>query len=92
MKLMNPITWFFLKLIRFYQLFISPLIGSNCRFSPTCSAYATQALKTHGLFKGGWLSLKRILKCHPWGGSGYDPVPLKHKKDDDDKSKEDKRL
>lgn len=89
---MNPITWFFLKLIRFYQLFISPLIGSNCRYSPTCSAYATQALKTHGLLKGGWLSLKRILRCHPWGGSGYDPVPEKTKKNDDIKSKEDKRL
>lgn len=86
---MNPITWFFLKLIRFYQLFISPLIGSNCRYSPTCSAYATQALKTHGLLKGGWLSLKRILRCHPWGGSGYDPVPEKTEKNDDIKSKED---
>ncbi len=95
MKLVNPITWFFLKLIRFYQLFISPLIGSNCRFSPTCSSYATQALKTHGLFKGGWLSLRRILKCHPWGSSGYDPVPekqIKQKTMMTKKNKEDKHL
>ncbi len=74
---MNPLTWLFLKLIRFYQLFISPLLGSNCRFMPTCSAYATQSLKTYGLLKGSYLSFKRIIRCHPWGGSGYDPVPEK---------------
>ncbi|MFV0430645.1 MAG: membrane protein insertion efficiency factor YidD [Alphaproteobacteria bacterium] len=90
MKLVNPITWCFLKLIRGYQLFLSPIIGKNCRFLPTCSAYATEALKTHGLFKGGWLSLRRILKCHPWGASGYDPVPSKGKNGDN--KKEDKHL
>ncbi len=78
---MNPLTWLFLKLIRFYQLFISPLLGSNCRFMPTCSAYATQSLKTYGLLKGGYLSFKRIIRCHPWGGSGYDPLPEREKKE-----------
>ncbi len=65
----------FLLLIRFYQLFISPLTPATCRFEPTCSSYAKIALEKHGLLKGGWLALKRILSCHPWGKSGYDPVP-----------------
>ena len=67
-------------LIRFYQIFLSPLLGANCRYSPTCSAYTLQALRTHGLFVGGWISLKRILSCNPWGGEGYDPVPTKKQK------------
>ncbi|HEY5739246.1 MAG TPA: membrane protein insertion efficiency factor YidD [Gammaproteobacteria bacterium] len=62
-------------LVWLYRYAISPLIGANCRFQPTCSAYAEEALRRHGAFKGGWLALKRIGKCHPWGGSGYDPVP-----------------
>lgn len=63
-------------LIKFYQICISPLKGGpTCRFTPTCSQYALEALRKYGLFKGGWLALKRILRCHPWGGSGYDPVP-----------------
>ena len=62
-------------LIKFYQKAISPHLGSNCRYTPTCSAYALEALRKHGLFKGSWLSLRRILRCNPWGGSGYDPVP-----------------
>lgn len=62
-------------LIRFYQLVISPLMPAACRFEPTCSTYALQALDKHGLFKGGWLAIKRIASCHPWGKSGYDPVP-----------------
>lgn len=62
-------------LIKFYQLCISPFTPPSCRFTPTCSQYALEALRKHGLFKGGWLALKRILRCHPWGGSGYDPVP-----------------
>lgn len=63
-------------LIKFYQVCISPLKGGpTCRFTPTCSQYALEALRKYGLFKGGWLALKRILRCHPWGGSGYDPVP-----------------
>ncbi len=62
-------------LVRFYQYCISPLKPPCCRFTPTCSAYALQALRKYGPIKGGWLSLRRILRCHPWGGSGYDPVP-----------------
>ena len=67
----------FLMLIRFYQIAISPYTPASCRYSPTCSHYSVEALKIHGLFKGGWLAIKRISKCHPWGGSGYDPVPDK---------------
>ncbi|HEX8562842.1 MAG TPA: membrane protein insertion efficiency factor YidD [Flavobacterium sp.] len=65
----------FVFLIRFYQLFISPLLPSSCRFQPTCSAYFIDALKIHGLLFGTWLGVRRILSCHPWGRSGYDPVP-----------------
>ena len=61
--------------IRFYRIFISPLTPSSCRFTPTCSEYAVQAVKKHGPFKGSWLAIKRIARCHPWGGHGYDPVP-----------------
>lgn len=61
--------------IRFYQLCISPLLPPVCRFTPTCSQYAIEALRKHGPFRGSWLALRRILRCHPWGGSGYDPVP-----------------
>ena len=67
----------FILLVRFYQIVISPLLPSACRFSPTCSHYTIDALKIHGLFYGGYLSVKRILSCHPWGRSGYDPVPEK---------------
>ena len=67
----------FVLLIRGYQKFISPFTPSTCRFSPTCSQYAVEALEKHGLLKGGWLALKRIGSCNPWGGSGYDPVPPK---------------
>ena len=62
-------------LVRFYQVCISPLKPASCRFTPTCSQYALEALRKYGPFKGGWLALRRILRCHPWGGSGYDPVP-----------------
>ena len=68
--------------IRFYRLVVSPLIGSNCRFQPTCSEYALEALKTHGAFRGGWLAARRIVRCHPLGGSGCDPVPGKSKTGD----------
>jgi putative membrane protein insertion efficiency factor len=65
----------FVVLIRFYQIVISPLTPATCRYSPTCSHYTLQALRKHGLIKGSWLGIKRILSCNPWGGSGYDPVP-----------------
>jgi hypothetical protein len=65
----------FILVIKLYQLIISPLFPPSCRYIPTCSNYSLEALKKYGLIKGGWLSLKRILSCHPWGGSGYDPVP-----------------
>lgn len=62
-------------LVKFYQYCISPFTPPACRYTPTCSEYALQALRKYGPFKGGWLALKRILRCHPWGGHGYDPVP-----------------
>jgi len=65
----------FVFLVRFYQAAISPFTPGVCRYSPTCSHYTIEALQKHGLLKGGWLSIKRIGSCHPWGGSGYDPVP-----------------
>lgn len=64
-----------LALIRFYQLAISPWLPPRCRYQPTCSQYAIEAVQRHGAFKGGWLALRRIGRCHPWGSSGYDPVP-----------------
>ena len=67
----------FVFLIKIYQFLISPIIGKNCRFNPTCSNYALEALKKHGLVLGMYYSIIRILKCHPWGGSGHDPVPSK---------------
>jgi hypothetical protein len=65
----------FILLIKIYQLLISPLFPSSCRYTPTCSHYTLDALKKYGLLKGSWLGIKRISRCHPWGGSGYDPVP-----------------
>ena len=65
----------FIGLIRFYQGAISPLFGAKCRYTPTCSTYGVEAIKKHGPLKGGRLAIKRIASCHPWGGSGYDPVP-----------------
>ena len=66
-----------LLLVRFYQYAISPMLPPRCRYTPTCSQYAVEALQKHGALKGGWLAAKRIGRCHPWGGSGYDPVPAK---------------
>ena len=65
----------FLLPVYFYRAFISPLTPPACRFTPTCSQYMVEAVLKHGILKGGWLGIKRILRCHPWGGSGYDPVP-----------------
>jgi putative membrane protein insertion efficiency factor len=63
--------------IRAYQLLLSPLLGPNCRFEPTCSCYALGALEEHGALRGSWLALKRVARCHPYGGAGFDPVPRK---------------
>ncbi|MFI3328825.1 MAG: membrane protein insertion efficiency factor YidD [Rikenellaceae bacterium] len=62
-------------LLYLYRGLVSPLLPSACRFTPSCSRYAIEALKKHGLMRGLWLTLRRLLRCHPWGGSGYDPVP-----------------
>jgi putative membrane protein insertion efficiency factor len=64
----------FIFLVRLYQLFLSPWLPSSCRYTPTCSQYTIDAFKKHGPLKGFWLAIKRIGSCHPWGGSGYDPV------------------
>ena len=67
--------WLLMLPILFYQRCVSPFTPPSCRFTPTCSEYARQALAKYGPFKGTWLAVRRILRCHPWGGSGYDPVP-----------------
>lgn len=69
------LAWPLIWLVKFYRFAISPWLGGNCRFQPTCSEYAIEALRTHGVLRGGWLAARRISRCHPWGGSGYDPVP-----------------
>lgn len=78
-RLLNIFTkslgWLLMLPIRFYRRFISPLTPPSCRFTPTCSQYAIEAITKHGPFKGSWLALKRVLRCRPGGGSGYDPVP-----------------
>ena len=71
----RPVTKILTGVIRFYQRAISPLLGANCRYTPTCSAYGIQALEKYGPLKGSWLAVKRILSCNPWGGHGYDPLP-----------------
>lgn len=71
----RALAWPLLGLVWLYRNAVSPLLGANCRFEPTCSDYAREALTRHGAFRGGWLTLRRIGRCHPWGGSGYDPVP-----------------
>lgn len=65
----------FIYIIRLYQKFLSPLLGAQCRYTPTCSQYAVEALQKYGALKGGWLAFKRILSCNPFGGHGHDPVP-----------------
>ena len=75
LAVMNFIGWLLILPIRFYRKCISPLTPPTCRFTPTCSQYAIQAIRKHGPFKGMALAIWRILRCNPWGGSGYDPVP-----------------
>jgi uncharacterized protein len=65
----------FILLIKLYQWVLSPLLGPKCRYTPTCSQYALEAFRKYGPLKGGWLAIRRISRCHPWGGHGYDPVP-----------------
>lgn len=74
-----PLIW----LVKLYRLTISPWLGGNCRFQPTCSTYAIEALQSHGVMHGSWLAAKRIARCNPWGGSGYDPVPGETKDNDE---------
>ena len=76
-----------LKFIRLYQILLSPILGTKCRFTPSCSVYATEAIEKYGLRRGGWHAIKRIMRCHPWGGSGYDPVPERKIKKDKNVSK-----
>jgi putative membrane protein insertion efficiency factor len=70
-----PLIW----LLKAYRFAISPLYGQVCRYHPTCSAYALQAVETHGAVRGTWLAGRRVLRCHPWSAGGYDPVPLSHR-------------
>ena len=74
-KLKQIASFPFIVLIKLYQWIISPWLGNQCRYQPTCSHYGIKAFKKHGPVKGFWLTLKRVSKCHPWGGHGYDPVP-----------------
>lgn len=71
----NPLQWLLIKLVRFYQLFISPVLGRSCRYHPTCSSYMLQAVERFGALRGGWMGIKRIFRCHPFHPGGYDPVP-----------------
>lgn len=75
---MSPAAYLLKFLIRAYQLLLSPLLGPACRYAPSCSAYGLEAVEVHGAAKGGWLAMKRVCRCHPWGGHGYDPVPPKN--------------
>ncbi len=72
---MNPLTLVLRVLIRAYQWVLSPVLPASCRFAPTCSDYALQAIAGHGPIRGGWLAVRRLARCHPWGGAGWDPVP-----------------
>ena len=72
---MSPLAFGMRGLILAYRYTLSALIGQSCRFRPTCSEYALEAVERHGAMRGGWLALRRLVRCHPWGGAGYDPVP-----------------
>lgn len=73
--LLRPLGWVVILITRVYQLVISPWLPNACRYTPTCSQYMIEAVRVHGPFRGTWLGLKRLGRCHPWGGHGYDPVP-----------------
>jgi putative membrane protein insertion efficiency factor len=77
---MTPLAFIFSLPVRAYRLTFSPWVGHGCRYQPTCSAYALEALEEHGAVKGSWLAAKRIARCHPWGKSGIDNVPEKRRK------------
>jgi len=72
---MNPAQHLLIGLIRGYQLLLSPFIGNQCRFTPTCSQYAREAVEKHGAIKGSWMAMRRVSRCHPWHPGGHDPVP-----------------
>jgi putative membrane protein insertion efficiency factor len=72
---MSPLAWVLTRLVRAYQLLVSPLLGPRCRFYPSCSSYALQAVTTHGALRGSWLAARRLLRCHPWNPGGVDHVP-----------------
>lgn len=72
---MSPLAYILSLAVKFYRGAISPMLPATCRYTPTCSQYALEALRRHGALKGSWLTLRRIARCHPWGGSGHDPVP-----------------
>jgi len=71
----DPVRWVLIALLRAYRVTISPLYGQVCRYHPSCSAYALDAVSTHGSLRGTWLAARRLLRCHPWAAGGYDPVP-----------------
>jgi len=71
----KTLSFLLLLFIKAYKTLLSPILPPSCRYNPTCSDYAVQAIQKYGPFKGGWLAVKRIARCHPWGGHGYDPVP-----------------
>ena len=79
----KALAWPLIQLVRFYRFAVSPWLGANCRFEPSCSSYAIEALRVHGLLKGSSLAARRIGRCHPWGASGYDPVPCADKDSDE---------
>lgn len=79
------LAWPLIKLVQLYRFAISPWLGANCRYQPSCSSYAIEALQTHGVVRGSYLAVRRIGRCHPWGGSGYDPVPTRCENDDENR-------
>jgi hypothetical protein len=74
---------FLILLITIYRYTLSPLLGARCRYTPSCSCYGLEAIRRHGALRGGWLTMRRLSRCHPWGGSGFDPVPERPTKGSD---------